>query len=589
MSKKFTVPKGTMRRLLKYAGRKKGKLSLVALFALLASAVDIVFPFLIGAAVDKITGPGAVNFAFILRILILFAGMLVMQVIFTRFMAWLSYIAAAEIVAVIRKEAFDRLSRLPLRYYDNHSHGDIVSRFVNDCEAINDGLMQGITQLFSGLVTVIGSLCFMLYLSWQITLVVLAVTSLTFLIAMVITRLSGKYFRRQQRLLGDLTGLTAEMIGGSRVVKAYGYEDRAQQRFDEINARLYVDGQKAQFVSSLTNPTTRFVGHLAYIAVGVIGGIVGGLSAGGIASFLSYSTQFSRPFSDLTAVATQILAAVAAAGRIFEIIDEVPESDDSALPLLPPGQGEVVFRDVSFAYTKKKPLIRNFSMTARPGMRVAIVGPTGAGKTTVINLLMRFYDVDRGAIEVDGVNIQAVQRDSLRRVFGMVLQESWLFHGTVRDNIAYGRPDATMEQVVAAAKAAHAHSFIKRLPQGYDTLVSESGNNLSQGQKQLLTIARVMMLDPSVLILDEATSSVDTLTEQRIQKAFRTMMQGRTSFVIAHRLSTIRDADTILFMKDGNIMEQGSHDELLAKKGYYYELYQSQFVRTGIAAEQAAE
>ena len=579
-----SAPKGTARRLLGYTGQKKGMLFVIALCALVASTLDIIFPFFVGTAIDSILSPGNVNFAVIFQILCILAVMLLVQVLFARFMAYLSYAAASRIVAKLRREAFDHLSRLPLSYYDTHSHGDLTSRFVNDCEAIHEGLMQGFLQLFSGLVTIVGSLCFMLYMSWKITLVVLGVTGLTFVVAMVVTKLSNKYFRRQQALVGELSGIAGEMIGGLRVVKAYGYETRASRQFDEVNNRLYTDGQKAQFVSSLTNPTTRFVGHLAYIAVGVIGGIAGGLSAGRIMSFLSYSTQFSKPFSELTAVTTQIMAAFAASARIFELMDEAPESESPHPPKeLKAPHGEVRFERVSFSYSKNRPLIRDFSAVAKPGMRVAIVGPTGAGKTTMVNLLMRFYDVDEGAILVDGTDIRSVTRDSLHRVFGMVLQDTWLFSGTVRENIAYGRPDATEEEVIAAAKAAHAHGFIKRLPKGYDTMLAEAGGNISQGQKQLLTIARVMLLDPVVLILDEATSSVDTLTEQRIQKAFLKMMQGRTSFVIAHRLSTIRDADLILYLQDGQILEQGSHAELLKQEGYYYNLYQSQFVKPGEA------
>ena len=377
--------------------------------------------------------------------------------------------------------------------------------------------------------------------------------------------------------MGDLTGVAEEMLDGQRTVRAFGYEERVQDIFDGVNDKLRVQAKWAQFASALVNPTTRFVGHIAYISVGVLGGVLGGLSAGGITSFLTYSSRFARPFTELTAVMTQLLAALAAAERVFDMMDRTPEESDEGLPELTVTQGQVVFDDVSFSYVPDKPLIQHSSATAQAGMRVAIVGPTGAGKTTMVNLLMRFYDVDEGAIRIDGTDIRGVTRDSLHRQFGMVLQETWLFAGTIRDNIAYGRPDASLEEVMAAARAAHAHGFIQRLPDGYDTVIADDGGNLSQGQKQLLTIARVMLLDPPILILDEATSSVDTLTEQRIQKAFHAMMQGRTSFVIAHRLSTIRDADLILYMQNGQILEQGNHEQLLAKKGYYSRLYYSQF------------
>ena len=577
MKKQALPQKDTLRRLLSYAGKEKKQLVVVAVCALISCTLDIILPFYFGRAIDRMIGPGQVDFAALLWIVGLLAVLNLILTLFGRFMIWLPSVAANRMVSAIRRDAFNRISRYPLSYYDGHSHGDIVSRFVNDCEAISEGLVQGITQLFQGVVVLIGSLAFMLAMSWQITLVVLAVTSLTFVVAGSVTRMCNKYFRAQQDLMGDLTGVTEEMLGGIRSVRAFGYEERAQAKFDDINSELCLQAKRAQFASALVNPTTRFVGHIAYISVGVLGGVLGGLSAGGITSFLTYSSRFARPFTELTAVMTQLLAALAAAERVFAVMDLEPEKSDANLPELAVTKGEVVFDDVSFSYVPEKPLIQHFSAKARPGMRVAIVGPTGAGKTTMVNLLMRFYDVDAGAIRIDGADIREVTRDSLHRQFGMVLQETWLFSGTIRDNIAYGRPDASMEEVVSAAKAAHAHGFIKRLPDGYDTVIADEGGNLSQGQKQLLTIARVMLLDPPILILDEAASSVDTLTEQRIQKAFLAMMQGRTSFVIAHRLSTIRDADLILYMQDGQILEQGSHEELLKKKGYYSKLYYSQF------------
>ena len=566
--KKHAKPnRDTIRRLLSYAGREKRQLILVAVCAVVSCTLDIILPYYFGEAIDHMVGPGQVDFGDLLWIVGLLAALNLILTIFGRFMIWLPSVAANRMVGAIRRDAFDRISTYPLSYYDNHSHGDTVSRFINDCEAISEGLVQGITQLFQGVVVLVGSLAFMLAMSWQITLVVLAVTSLTFLVAGSVTRMCNKYFRAQQDLMGDLTGVAEEMLDGQRTVRAFGYEERVQDIFDGVNEKLRVQAKWAQFASALVNPTTRFVGHIAYISVGVLGGVLGGLSAGGITSFLTYSSRFARPFTELTAVMTQLLAALAAAERVFDMMDRTPEESDEGLPELTVTQGQVVFDDVSFSYVPDKPLIQHFSATAQAGMRVAIVGPTGAGKTTMVNLLMRFYDVDEGAIRIDGTDIRGVTRDSLHRQFGMVLQETWLFAGTIRDNIAYGRPDASLEEVMAAARAAHAHGFIQRLPDGYDTVIADDGGNLSQGQKQLLTIARVMLLDPPILILDEATSSVDTLTEQRIQKAFHAMMQGRTSFVIAHRLSTIRDADLILYMQNGQILEQGDHEQLLAKKG----------------------
>lgn len=577
MKKRSLPKKDTIRRLLSYAGSQKRQLIIVAVCAVVSCTLDIILPFYFGRAIDHMLGPGQVEFGDLLWIVALLAVLNLVLTLFGRFMIWLPSVAANRMVGAIRRDAFDRISSYPLSYFDGHSHGDTVSRFVNDCEAISEGLVQGITQLFQGVVVLIGSLSFMLAMSWQITLVVLAVTSLTFLVAGSVTRMCNKYFRSQQQLMGELTGVTEEMLHGQRTVRAFCYEERAQSRFDETNEALRRQAKWAQFASALVNPTTRFVGHIAYISVGVLGGVLGGLSAGGITSFLTYSSRFAKPFTELTAVMTQLLAALAAAERVFAMMDRTPEESDAGLPELIVLKGEVSFDDVSFSYVPQKPLIQHFSATASPGMRVAIVGPTGAGKTTMVNLLMRFYDVDGGAIRIDGIDIRTVTRDSLHRQFGMVLQETWLFAGTIRENIAYGRPDASLEEVMAAAKAAHAHGFIQRLPEGYDTIIAEDGGNLSQGQKQLLTIARVMLLDPPILILDEATSSVDTLTEQRIQKAFHAMMQGRTSFVIAHRLSTIRDADLILYMQNGQILEQGNHEELLAKKGYYSKLYYSQF------------
>ena len=478
----------------------------------------------------------------------------------------------------MRKDAFGKISKLPLKFFDGHSHGDIISRLTNDIDAVSEGLLQGITQLFSGIVTVVGSLVLMFLLDWRITLCVIVITIICIFVSKAIATNSGKMFRLQAQTIGELNGYVSETVGNLKVVKAFGYEDKSSEVFGEINSRLYDCGQKAQFYSSLVNPTTRYINNLAYISVGVLGGfaaLAGHLSVGIISSFLIYATQFARPINDMTSILTQLQSAQAAAARIFALGEIEPETPDEDRPELEVKNGEVMFKDVDFSYNKDKELIKDLNIVAKQGQRVAIVGPTGAGKTTIVNLLMNFYGVDKGTIFVDGQAIDSVQRDSLRKNFGMVLQDTWLFAGTVKENIAYGKEGATDEEIINAAKAASAHGFIKRLPNGYDTMITEDGGNLSSGQKQLLTIARAMLSDPKILILDEATSNVDTMTEQRIQKAFLKMMEGRTSFIIAHRLSTIREADLILVMDKGRIIEQGTHNELLAKNGFYTKLYNS--------------
>lgn len=541
-------------------------------------AVDITMPFLLGRAIDKIVGPGNVDFAYILKIALAMLVFYCVSAVLNYIFNFLANKAANLAVRDIRSDAYAHLASLPLRYYDTNAHGDIQSRFINDADMVGDGLVQGVAQLLSGVISIVGSLIFMLVISPPVTLAVLLVTSVTFVTASAITRMSDKYFKRQQALVGGLTGLAEELIQGAKAVKLFGYEETAQRRFDAINGELNVTGRRAQFAGALTNPTTRFVNHLAYISVGVVGGAIAGISAGGISSFIVYSNLFAKPFNDLTSVATQIMTAIASARRLFELMDETgAEEDVPDAAELPSPAGQVEFDGVNFSYVPSRPLIRDFNLSVKPGQMVAIVGPTGAGKTTVVNLLMRFYDVDSGCIRLDGVDIRGIRRESLRKSFGMVLQDSWLFNGTIRENIAYGREDASLDEIVAAAKFAHAHSFISKLEKGYDTYIGGDGGTLSQGQMQLITIARTVLSDPPLMILDEATSAIDTVTERRIQRAFEKMMQHRTSFVIAHRLSTIQRADIILVMRDGRVEEQGSHEQLLAKRGLYYELYNSQF------------
>lgn len=566
-------------RLMGYVGRQRWLLLGAILCALIGNAALLTAPKLVGWAIDRILPTADANPGLTLVQLLAIIGVLyVTGSLLNWVTALLANLVANRTVKDLRSDLFGKLSRLPVSYFDTHSRGDMMSRFTNDIDAIADGLNQGIVQLVTGVITVVLTLLFMLTLNPAVTLVAVLVTPLCFLVGFAITRYGSRRFAEQSRTLGWLNGYAEEMIAGSRTVKAFSYEQRAAHRFDEINEELYQCGYRAQFASALVNPSTRFVNNVAYVLVGVFG-VLTGLTPGVIASFLTYTAQFSKPFNEITAITMQLQLAIASARRIFQVMDE-PEQTPDGKEVLDHPRGRIRFDRVDFAYTPKRPLIRDFNLDVEPGMTVAIVGPTGAGKTTLVNLLMRFYEIDRGSITIDGQLISQMERDSLRRHFGMVLQETWLFAGSVRDNIAYGRPDATDEEVEAAARAAHAHSFIRRLPQGYQTQIAEDGGNLSQGQKQLLTIARAMLLDPPMLILDEATSSVDILTEQRIQKAFRRMMQGRTTFVIAHRLSTIRDADLILVLDKGNVVETGTHESLLSKKGFYYHLYNSQFAST---------
>lgn len=568
--------KSTLKRLAEYISDNKKYLVLVIISALFANVFMLIAPYISGRAIDFIKGENSVDFPMVTKFLAILLVLYVLNALFTWGMTVFTNALSNRSIEKMRKDAFEKLSKLPLRFYDGHSHGDIISRLTNDIDSVSEGLLQGITQLFSGIVTVVGSLLMMFMLDWRITLCVVVITVMCIFVSKAIATSSGKMFRLQAQTVGELNGYVSETVGNLKIVKAFGYEQRSAEVFAEINSRLYDCGQKAQFYSSLVNPTTRYINNLAYISVGVLGGLIaitGHLSVGIISSFLIYATQFARPINDMTSILTQLQSATAAAARIFALGDMEAEKSDEQRPKLKLGNGEVRFENVDFSYDEGKELIKDLNITAKSGQRVAIVGPTGAGKTTIVNLLMNFYDVNSGKIFVDEQAIDEVTRDSLRKSFGMVLQDTWLFAGTVKENIAYGREGATEEEIINAAKAASAHSFIKRLPNGYDTMITEDGGNLSSGQKQLLTIARAMLSDPEILILDEATSNVDTMTEQRIQKAFLRMMEGRTSFIIAHRLSTIREADLILVMDRGRIIEQGTHSELLAKNGFYAKLY----------------
>lgn len=574
----------TVKRLFSYIIKNRLYVLGALVCAVLSNVLMIAGPFIIGKGVDNVTGRGNVNFHMVKYYALIIIGLYCISAVFQWSLQVLTSILANKTIEKLRQDVFDHLSEMPLEFFDRNPHGDIMSRLTSDIEYISEGIFQSVTQFITGIISIIGSLVFMFIISPAITLVIIVMTPVTFIIASFITKSSSKMFREQSAINGELNGYIEEMIGNQKVVKAFNYEDRAQERFDEINKRLYKCGRWAQFYSSLVNPSTRLVNNITYVLLGMIGGIAalaGHLSVGYISSFLTYSTYFSQPINNITSVATQIQTAIASAVRVFSLLDSEPERPQSIdTPVLDNTAGNVSFDDISFSYVPEVPLIQHFSLKAQKGMRIAIVGPTGAGKTTLVNLLMRFYDLNSGNIYIDGKNINGVTKDSLRKSFGMVLQETWLFKGTIKENIAYGNPDATDEEIVSAAKSANAHSFIKMLPKGYDTELTEGGNNLSQGQRQLLTIARVMLVIPSMLILDEATSSVDTRTELKIQKAFLRMMEGRTSFIIAHRLSTIREADLILVLNKGQIVEQGSHDYLINKGGFYSRLYYSQYENT---------
>ena len=553
----------------------------ILVLAAVTVAATLYSPILIGKGVDCMIEKGLVSFPDLKLILLQLTVVTAISAISQWVMSLLTNKMTYKIVDDIRRQVFAHMEILPLRYMDAHQPGDAISRISTDVDQFSDGLLMGFTQLFSGVMTILGTLGFMISIDGRITLIVVLITPLSFFVANFIAKRTFTMFRLQSETRAEMTSLVEEMVGNQKVVKAFAYEKEAEEQFDDINQRLQSCSLKATFFSSITNPSTRFVNGLVYTGVGIFGAfsaIQGRITVGQLSSFLNYANQYTKPFNEISGVVTELQNALACAGRIFHFLDEEPVPENAAdARTLDQVEGRVRFEDVSFSYTSEVPLIEHMNLEVKPGQRVAIVGPTGCGKTTVINLLMRFYDVNKGNITLDGVPIQDLTWESLRSSYGMVLQETWLKTGTIRDNISYGKPDATREEVIEAAKQAHAHSFIKRLPKGYDTVMGEDGGSLSQGQKQLLCIARLMLLKPPVLILDEATSSIDTMTEIRIQKAFQKLMEGRTSFVVAHRLSTIKESDVILVMKDGHILETGKHEELLEKKGFYAQLYQSQF------------
>lgn len=573
----------TLKKVLHYMKHYIPLLVLSIILATVSVALTLYFPIITGKAIDLILAKGRVDFDGIIAL----AKQGVIVIAITAAAQWVMNMAnnrmTYNIVRDIRKDAFDKIEKLPFSYIDSHSHGDMVSRIIADVDTFADGLLMGFTQLFTGVATIVGTLLFMLSINIKITLVVVILTPLSLLVASFIAKRTYSMFRLQSKTRGEQTALIEEMIGNQKVVQAFNHEDEALEEFDEINERLQKYSLRATFFSSIVNPSTRFINSIVYAAVGITGAfaviLTGGVfTVGNLSCFLSYANQYTKPFNEISGVVTELQNALACAARIFELIEEPSEiPDDADAYVLKEADGTVDIDNVYFSYVPEQHLIEDFNLHVKPGQRIAIVGPTGCGKTTLINLLMRFYDTNSGKIEVSGHDIMHMTRQSLRANYGMVLQETWLKKGTIRDNICMGKPDATEEEMIAAAKASHAHSFIKRLPKGYDTMITEDGGNLSQGQKQLLCITRVMLCLPPMLILDEATSSIDTRTEIRIQKAFLTMMQGRTSFIVAHRLSTIREADVILVMKDGKIIEQGNHETLLAQNGFYAKLYNSQF------------
>lgn len=579
--------KSTIRRVLKYIKKYLLFVILSLLLAAAGVALTLYAPILSGKGIDLIASKGNVDFDELFRTAIKFVSVIVA----TALAQWLMNVCNNKItyrvVNDIRTTAFKKMQNFDVAYADSHAHGDIVSRIVNDIDQFSDGLLMGFTQFFTGILTIIGTLGFMLSINVSVTIAVVCVTPLSLFIASFIAKKTYTMFKKQSVTRGELTSLVNEMVGSQKTVKIFGYEQKSYNRFEEINGRLAKYSLKATFFSSLTNPTTRFVNSMVYACVAIFGGIAvlksgsvfGAVTVGQLACLLSYANQYTKPFNEISGVVTELQNALACAARVFELVDEKEQISDESNKDLGTADGNVSLENVCFSYDKNKELIKNLNLHVKEGQRVAIVGPTGCGKSTVINLLMRFYDADSGCIKVSGEDIRDITRESLRRNYGMVLQETWLKHGTIKENISYGKPDATEEEIIEAAKLTHAHSFIKRMPDGYDTIIGEDGGNLSQGQKQLLCITRVILSLPPMLILDEATSSIDTRTEIRIQKTFQKMMKGRTSFIVAHRLSTIKEADVILVMKAGKIIEQGTHEELLKKGGFYYELYNSQFAK----------
>ena len=582
---KLKQQKGTLRRVLQYVKPYRVLVIVSLLCACVSAAAQLLIPILTGKAIDQMIGAGQVNLSGVLVFAVWIAVVAALSAVAQQFLATSNNKIAYNISRDLRNAAFHKLQRLPLSYLDAHPSGDLVSRMIADVDTFSDGLLMGFTQLFTGVVLIVGTLTIMLIKNWMIALLVVVLTPLSMFVASFIARKTHHYFTEQARVRGQQTALINELIEGQKVVQSFGHEAASLSDFDCINDELGRVSLNATFFSSLTNPSTRLVNNIIYAAVALVGALSavgGGISVGDLSVFLSYASQYAKPFNEISGVVTELQNALACAARVFSLLDEddrVPDKGNAAV--LSP-KGTIDLKDVCFRYVPDRPLIEGFNLHVKPGQRIAIVGPTGCGKTTMINLLMRFYDVNSGAILVDGTDIRNATRHSLRKSFGMVLQDTWLKAGTIRDNIAYGRPDASEEDVIAAAKAAHAHSFIRRLPDGYDTVITENGGNISQGQKQLLCIARVMLGGengelPPMLILDEATSSIDTRTEIKIQSAFARLMNGRTSFIVAHRLSTIQEADVILVMKDGHIIEQGTHEELLKKQGFYANLYQSQF------------
>lgn len=577
--------KSAVSKILKKIKPYSGYLVIALLSAVISVSLTLYIPVLVGQAIDNIIDKGNVNFENIVQILIYIGAGIVGVTVFQWIMNYFTNIISYKTVRDLRRDIFRKFNNVPLSYIDTHPHGDLISRVINDVDAVGDGLTQMFLQLFSGVVTIVGTLIFMLMIDWRIAVAVVVLTPLSLFVAAFIGKLTHKRFREQQILQGDISSYVEEHVGNQRIVKSFSYEQNAIDEFEEYNTKLYDVGFKAQFAGALANPSTRFVNAMVYAAVGIFGALTaisGTLSVGQLSCFLTYANQYTKPFNEVTGVLTQLQTALAAAGRVFEVLEaenEVPDPQNTLQ--IQNCNGNVKIENVCFSYTKEKPLITNFSLDVKSGSKIAIVGPTGCGKTTFINLLMRFYETDEGTISIDGVDIKKMARNELRKNYGMVLQDSWLFSGTIIENLRYGNENANEEDVISACKSAYAHSFIRRMPNGYNTLISEGGGNLSQGQKQLLCIARAMLTNPPMLILDEATSSIDTLTEIRVQKAFAKMMKGRTSFVVAHRLSTIKESDVILVMKDGNIIEQGNHEELLAQNGFYSTLYNSQFANNG--------